>query len=162
MEILLFVGDIASDKIHVFGDASTSAFDGDIAPVRLIESSTENLGNPWGLDFDEGDNLYVANRIDNNVLVFEGASMLDGDVMARKIDSASFTTIRGVFVDADDTLYAVDSTNGEIYIFDDAASVQGTVTPDRTLIGRRDTVGGDCRLRRHRLRHRQWQRYLCL
>lgn len=131
---LLFIGDIASDMIHVFDNASTTAFDGDIAPVRLIFSSTENLGNPWSLDFDEDDNLYVANRVDNNVLVFEGASSLNGDVVARRISSASFTTIRGVFVDDADVLYVVDSTSGEVYMFDNAAAIQGTVTPDRTLV----------------------------
>jgi hypothetical protein len=133
---ILFVGDIASDMIHVFENVSTAAFDGDIAPVRTFTSTANNFQNPWSLSMRR-DTLYVANRVDNNVIAFENASKIQGDVASRVISANDFTNVRGVFVtpsDALDILLVVDATNNQLYVFDDASMISGNgLIPDRII-----------------------------
>jgi len=69
----------------------------------------------------------------NNVVVFANASSLDGTVAPdRTLTSAAFTDVVDVFVDANDTLFVV-NTGGTINIFTNAASLDGTVSPTSTL-----------------------------
>lgn len=129
---LLFVGDTTQDEILVYANASTSALDGNVSPVRSIASAS--LADPFGLHLTVRDDLYVANAATDNVIVFARASTLGGTVAAdRIIDSASFDDLFGVFVDADDVLYVVDSGDAQILMFQNASTLAGTRVPDATL-----------------------------
>jgi len=132
---LMFVANIASDEITVYAGVSASSFNGNLAPVRTIATTTSgDLANPIGINFGDGDELYVANSIPNNVLVFANASNLNGDVTpSRIITCTDFDAIFDVFIDSEDKMYVVDSFDGEVYIFDDASSLNGAQIPDFTL-----------------------------
>ena len=132
---LMFVANIASDEITVYAGVSASSFNGNLAPVRTIATTTSgDLNNPFGINFGAGDELYVANNGSDNVLVFANASNLNGDVTpTRIITCTDFDSIYDVFIDSEDTMYVVDSFDGEVYIFDDASSLNGLQIPDFTL-----------------------------
>lgn len=134
---LVFVADIGSDEIYMYEQTATSAFNGNVAPLRTIRTtSSGDLNDPFGINFGADDDLYVANRGGNNVLVFAGASNLNGDVTpSRIIESASFTDLFDVYVDGEDRMYVVCSAGGgnRILVFEDASSLNGTVAPDFEL-----------------------------
>lgn len=127
---LVFVADINTDQIFVYGNASTAAFNGNLAPLRTITST--DINDPFGINFGANDELYVANN-GGTIAVFANASNLNGNVAAtRIITSAVFTNLFDVFVDSSDTMYAVDP-NGFIYTFNNASTLNGAVNPDFTL-----------------------------
>jgi|GEM_PF-734825 len=128
---LLFVQD--ANKILVFDGVSTTVLNGNLAPTRTIASAA--LNTPSGINFGADDVLYVANTGAKNVLVFADASNKNGTVTPdRIISSASFAAANlfDVFIDRNDTMFVV-SVNGFIYIFNNAATLNGTVAPDFTL-----------------------------
>ena len=130
---LAFVADLVTDDIYVYANASTAAFNGNLAPTRTIQSA--DINNPLGINFGANDELYVANDGNNNVLVFANASNLNGNVQpSRIIQSNSFTVnqLFDVFIDGNDTMFVVDS-GGFIYTFNNASILNGTVAPDFTL-----------------------------
>lgn len=137
-EDLLFVANVgAIDGILVFSNASSSLFNGNLAPTRIIVSNF--LNNPTGINLDGNDNLYVANNGDNNVLVFANASNLNGTVEPqRTIISNFFTAVFDVYICNMDNLYVVDAVNSSIYIYNNASSINGIVDPDFIL----DVQGG--------------------
>ncbi len=132
-EDLLFVANInLTDDILAFSSASTSVFNGNLAATRVISSTS--LNNPFGINLDGNDNLYVANNGGDNVLVFANASNSNGTVEPlRTITSTFFGTIFDVCVCSLDNLYVVDSTGGNIYIYNNASSLNGSVDPDLIL-----------------------------
>jgi len=132
-EDLLFVANHGvSDDILVFSSASTSVFNGNLAPTRVISSSS--LNNPTGINLDDNDNLYVANDGGNNVLVFANASNLNGTVEPlRTITSTFFANVFDVCICNLDTLYVVDLVNSNVYIYNNASSLNGDVDPDFIL-----------------------------
>ncbi len=129
---LAFVADGGTDQIYVYAGASTAAFNGNLAPTRIISSG--DLNSPTGINFGQSDALYVANNGDDDVLVFHNASSLNGDVAPnRVIESGVFNTVFDVFVDGNDTMYVVDPTAGAVFTFNNASTLNGTVAPDFTL-----------------------------
>jgi sugar lactone lactonase YvrE len=130
---LLFVGDTVANAILVFGNTVGSSFDEDIRPLRKIEIRGSDAFQPIGLHLTPEGDLYVAERVGQNVVVFEGAADLTGRVTpSRTFHSTDFEDIFDVFVDEDDVLYVVDS-GGSIYIFEDASLRDGVEDQDRTL-----------------------------
>jgi hypothetical protein len=132
-EDLLFVANSGvSNDILVFSSASTSVFNGNLAPTRVISSTF--LNSPFGINLDDNDNLYVANNGSSNVLVFANASNSNGTVEPqRTITSTFFTNIYDVCVCNLDNLYVVDASSGDVYIFNNASSLNGNVEPDFIL-----------------------------
>ena len=119
----------------MYGDASRSSFNGNLAPLRTIATTTTGeLINPLGINFGANDDLYVADAGVNNILVFANASNLNGDVSpTRIITCTEFGAIFDVFIDSEDKMYVVDSLDDEVYIFDDASSLNGAQVPDFIL-----------------------------
>ncbi len=52
---------------------------------------------------------------------------------SRIITCTEFDTIFDVFIDSQDKMYVVDSADDEVYIFDNASSLNGAQMPDFTL-----------------------------
>lgn len=128
---LVFVADINTDQIFVYGNASTAAFNGNLAPLRTITST--DINNPFGINFGSNDDLYVANNTGNTIAVFANASNLNGNIAAtRIITSTVFNNLFDVFIDSSDTMYVVDSS-GFIYTFNNASTLNAAVNPDFTL-----------------------------
>lgn len=129
---ILFVANLTTLQINVYINTTQTTFNGNLAPTRII-TSFGNIAAPFGINFGAGDDLYVANGVVNNVLVFANASNLNGNIApTRVITSATFAAVIDVFVDASDNLFVVNS-GGTIDIFNNAATLNGAVAPDFTL-----------------------------
>jgi len=129
---LMYVLDDATRLIHVFDAASTSTFNGNLAPMRTINASA-TMAAPTGLSMGEGDELYVSDGA-GFVYVFANASTLNGVVApTRIITSASFGAPMDVFIDQSDNMLVADVAGNFIYTFNNAASLNGTVAPDFSL-----------------------------
>ena len=130
---LLFVADASlPPRILVYGNASTAALNGNLAPLRRITSTTD-ITLPLGINFGANDDLYVANS-NGTIAVFANASNLSGDFPAtRTITVVLVGILFDVFVDDSDTMYAVDSA-GFIYTYNNASTLNGPgVLPDVEL-----------------------------
>jgi hypothetical protein len=131
---LLFVAEAGVGTVHVYANASTSALNGNVAPIRNINSADISLAR--GINFGASDELYVANAGTNTVSVFANASNANGTVPAsRVIQSAAFLNVFDVFVDQHDTMYVLNAAGGgnKINVFTNAATRNGTVSPSVTL-----------------------------
>ena len=134
---LLFVSQ-DPNNVFVYASVSTTAFNGNVAPVRTITST--DINRPFGINFGANDQLYIANNGASTVSVFANASTLNGTVAAsRVITSAAFAGVYDVFIDRNDTMYVVNSSGGgalanRINVFANASTRNGPVMPDSTLI----------------------------
>lgn len=134
--------DVARDLLYVanttgnilqFENASQPAFNGNIAPPRVI--SSPDVDNPRGVNLGPNGDLYVLNAGTFNVAAFSQPQTRNGVVPANRIiQSADFAAadLFDAYVDADDNLYVVNSV-GFIYIFRNASNLNGTVDPDLTI-----------------------------
>jgi 6-phosphogluconolactonase (cycloisomerase 2 family) len=78
--------------------------DGDTAPLRVIEGDRTRLNWPGNLSVDQttGD-LYVANDVDQSILVFTGMTFQRGNVPPARVIKGNLTGLNyptGVFVDS--------------------------------------------------------------
>jgi 6-phosphogluconolactonase (cycloisomerase 2 family) len=107
-----------------------------VAPGAVISGTATSLKQPEYLFLDEAaDRLYVANFGDSSVLVFDGISTATGNVTpTRKIAGATTNLAQPlqVFVDTNrNLLYVADQL--EVYVFDNASTVNGDVAPLHTI-----------------------------
>ncbi len=136
---LLFVSDINQDVIFVYAGASTSSFNGNLAPVRTIATTTSGeINNPVGINFGANDELYIANNGGGDILVFANASNLNGDVTpSRIIQSPVFSQVFDVYIDGDDTMFVVEfdlaGDQDFVHIFNAASTLNGLTLPDFSL-----------------------------
>lgn len=127
----LFVANRTAASILIFDNISTK--DGNIAPQRTISGATTALVSPTDAALDKGrDMLYVAD--DLQILVFK-ASTDTGNVAPTRTLTLTFTP-SAIFIDTtNDRLFAADSVNNAVDVFDLASTLSGSVTATRTLIG---------------------------
>jgi len=125
-------------RVFVYSNASTR--NGDIAPDRVIDSLA--FTGVFDVFVDGSDNLLVVNNLGGvgSILIFENASVLSGplpvapDFTLTVPGAASFLT--AIVVGSDGTGYIVDSVAaGRVLIYDDVATQNGTIAPDRTIAG---------------------------
>jgi hypothetical protein len=130
---LAFVALTTGGTVHVYANASTAAFNGNLAPTRTI--TTADFVDPRGINFGAGDTLYVAATTSNNVTAFASASTLNGAVSAtRIITSAAFANLFDVFIDNADRMYVVAAVpTNQILVFNNASTLSGLRAPDVTL-----------------------------
>ncbi len=132
----VFVADRVANDIKVYEGASEGSFNGNLPPTRLIRTTTSgDLNQPFGVNLDSAGNLYVANSGAANVLMFDSAGGLNGDVAPTRIlNSPDFAgaLIYDVFVDLDDRLYVLDGA-GRVLMFNGAASLNGMAPADVIL-----------------------------
>jgi DNA-binding beta-propeller fold protein YncE len=57
----IYVTNIQSDSVTVYGDFTTWAADGNTAPIKTLSGADTGLDGPWGIAFDALGNMYVAN-----------------------------------------------------------------------------------------------------
>ncbi|MEW6278668.1 MAG: hypothetical protein AB1758_08615 [Candidatus Eremiobacterota bacterium] len=120
--------------------AGASALDGDVAPAAVIEGADTRLSSPGFLFLDQSnDRLYVANTGGNNLLVYDQASTLNGNIPPTRVLEGPNTTLSGpvhaVLDSTRDALYVSNPGRGALLAFSNASGIQGDVAPVRTVTG---------------------------
>jgi hypothetical protein len=131
----LFVTNSNNSSILIFDNISTKS--GNAAPERTIVGASTSLVVPTDVSVDTvQDMLYVAD--DADVLVFATASTATGNAAPMNdifINSIA-TNIGGIVIDAShDRLFVSDPGNNSIDVFDNASTLNGTITPNRVIQG---------------------------
>jgi hypothetical protein len=128
----LFVANRSAGSITVFDQASTKT--GNVAPSRTISGPATNLFLPTDVFLDKGDDLlYVADDVD--VLVFAAASAANGNVAVARDIQPGFV-VGAVFLDtAANRLFLADPVGNAIDVYDNASTLNGSVTPTRQITG---------------------------
>lgn len=134
--------DAIADRLYIAnnGDLSILIFDnistktGNIAPDRTIAGGTTTLISPTDVALDRGKNLlYVADDID--IHVFASASTATGNIAPVRNIAAGFA-VSAIFIDAtNDRLYAADQAGNAIHVYDNASTLNGSVSANRTIQG---------------------------
>lgn len=124
-------------RILVFANAGTA--EGDIAPARTLASV--GAGNFTGFFMDTDNNRLYATDATAGLKVFENASIASNASPDRTVsgDFGGSHFLFGVSVDVSrDIAYVLrSSANSPAYavnIFDNASTIDGSVTPDRTIV----------------------------
>lgn len=138
--------DAAADRLYVAnrGDLSVVIFDGvstksgtvNIAPTRTIAGVATGLLQPIDVALDKGrDMLYVADDLDIFVFNSASAASTNGNVAFARDISPGFA-VSAIFLDAtNNRLFVADQAADAIAIFDNASTLNGTVTANRVVQG---------------------------
>jgi len=137
--------DAAGDRLYVAVQGSALVFDhigtvnGDVPRSRSLQSVVNaHVVNFFGLHITAADTLYAVEPT-GEVRVFNNASTLDGAVAPDRTITpnigAAINSTFGVVVDAgQDMLYVgVAPSSSSIVVFNNAATANATLAPDRTL-----------------------------
>ena len=140
--LFVTVGDYAGSDHAVAIFEMASALSGDSTPDRRLAGAQTGFQDLYyiGNHVAEADNdLYLADREAEAIWIFSPATSVDGNVApGRKLQGANvpITGPIAIAVDTDrDILYVVDSGQSRIFVWDNAATIDGNVAPDRTING---------------------------
>lgn len=145
----LFVTDTDNNRVLVYTLSSTNTLVDRIADQVLgqttlggqaSDTTASTLSGPYGLHYDSAsDRLFVGDSGNSRVLVYDTASISNGEAAVNVLGQPNFTTgtngnsgqadlwtVEGVAYDAgQDLLYAADTGNNRIMVFDAAAVAAG-------------------------------------
>lgn len=128
----LYVANLGAQNILVFNSVSTLTGTASVHPARTI--SSPNFSSPTDVTVDTTrDLMYVADN--GAILVFAGASGLNGTVPATAIISPGFTPDALLIDSTNNILFAANSAANAIDIFDNASTLNGTLTTNVVLVG---------------------------
>jgi len=127
-----------AERVTIFEMAS--ALSGDSTPDRYLEGGLtgfQELRVCANNVVSQTDDLYLADVAADAIWIFSPATSVDGNTApARTLQGANvpLDDLWGLAVDTTrDILYVGDQDTSEIYVWDDAATINGNVTPDRTI-----------------------------
>ena len=128
----LYIANEGASSVLVFENAST--INGNTAPSRTISGTNTTLVSPVGVELDSSrDLLYVADG--GQALVFATASTVNGNVAPARTISVGFT-ITAMLVDSlNDRLFLANGSSNAIDVFDNASTLNNTVSPNRIVSG---------------------------
>jgi hypothetical protein len=136
----LYSADLAGE-VHVFNNASTLNGPGTKTPDRTITPNAGSIIGTFGVAVDTTkDKLYVGatpNGASAFIMVFDGAAALNTNTVPSTSKAPDRTiTVPGAGAfhldQAGDRLY-VSLFNGVIWVFNNASTLSGAPTPDRTI-----------------------------
>jgi hypothetical protein len=139
----VFVADAANRAIGSLIDPNPAP--GSVTVDRVVAGPSTGLGSPGGTPSTSsipsialdaaGDRLFVS--IQSTVYVFDNASGATGNVpFSRSLQSVvggHVVDFFGLHIAANDVLYAVEPS-GEVRAFNNASTLNGSVTPARTIV----------------------------
>jgi len=108
---------------------------GNTAASRTLAGGNTTLDEPRSIAVDMARNrVYVANAVNNSILVFSSARTMTGDIApARTISGGSLNGPSGLFIDVvNDRLYVTNNGSNSVLIYDNASTA---TTPTQTLAG---------------------------
>ncbi len=133
-------GSILDPSVAIFEMAS--ALSGDSTPDRyLAGAQTGFQALPYLCNHvAEADNdLYLGDSTADAILIFSPATSVDGNTAPDRILQGANVPLQipqSITVDASrDILYVLDVGQDKIYVWDNAATIDGNVAPDRTITG---------------------------
>jgi DNA-binding beta-propeller fold protein YncE len=130
---LIYVGGNASDTLLVYESANSVS--GNTVASRTVAGGITTLDEPRGIAVDMARNrIYVANAVDNSILVFSSARTMTGDIApARTISGGTLNGPTGLFLDVvNDRLYVTNNGGDSVLVYDSASTA---IVPTRTLAG---------------------------
>lgn len=129
----LYTVNYLGGAVIVFENAG--ALNGAVTASRVI-TSADFLGHPlFDVFVDSEDRLYALST-DGRVFMFDNASALNGIVSSsRTLVAPAAVLTSAIVVDSQGTAYIVDNGTSAIYSYDDVASLNGALPPDRTISG---------------------------
>jgi len=133
--------DVAHDRLAVmsFADASVVVMDNastTLSPARTIAGPATTMRSPHQIAIDStADLLYVLNQdiVGTHILVFGPASTISGNVAPLHTFDPSDVPLTIALDSANNRLFA--SSGLSIEIYDNASTLSGAVTPNRTISG---------------------------
>ena len=141
----LYVADNVGNKIAVFANASN--LNGTVAATRVITSAA--FAGLFDVFVDKNDRMYVVNSAagGNKINIFNNASTLN----ALKTPDITLTVqgavdLTAIAVDATNTGYVVDRAANAVFAYDNIATRNGTLPPDRTISGSVTQLNGPIRV----------------
>jgi DNA-binding beta-propeller fold protein YncE len=132
----LYVSGNTSPRLLIYNDANTIS--GSTPPNRVVSGGLTTLSGPRGIAVDMArDQIYVANFLNDSILVFYNARTVTGGVAPnRTITGTSLDGPTALFIDVvNDRLFVTSTNDNSILIYDNASTLNGTVVPSRTLTG---------------------------
>lgn len=132
----LYVANHGNNSVLVF--KNVERLNGTVTADAEISGADTGINAPIGVAIDSGrDILYVLNQGTPEILVFEGASTLNGNSPPTRILSGgnSYQIPSALFLDAEgDLLYVADKGENQVYIFTNASQAEGEA-PHKTIAG---------------------------
>lgn len=132
----LYVVDIDNHQIARFDNASLAT----AASVPTIFTTPAGSAHPLNVPFGatlniSGDMIFVANNARHEILVWDGASSLNGEVDADRFISEPTGNMNpdGLYYDSVNNELWVAGQNGVIYVFGNASAANGVLAPTRTI-----------------------------
>ncbi len=132
----LYVSGNAGHRLLIYNDAASVS--GSALPNRVVAGGLTTLSGPRGIAVDMArDQIYVANYLNDSILVFHNArTVTGGDAPNRMITGAPLSRPSALFMDmVNNRLYVVNTNGNSILIYDNASTLNGGVAPSRTLTG---------------------------
>jgi sugar lactone lactonase YvrE len=128
----LYVANLGGSNILVFNAVSTLSGSVNSAPARAISSA--NLSAPTDVALDTSkDLLYVADT--GVVVVFASAATANGTLPAAAVLQLGFTPTAILVDSSNDRLFVANGASNAVHIFDNASTLNGSVTAPRILSG---------------------------
>jgi len=135
---LFVAGNHATDGILVFDNVSSDSFDGNVAPSRTFSPDSIAPMNVTAMSLDSRGALFAHDNNTDFIAVFADAGALSGVTVPTQIfTSDAWASLAHLTVDVNDVLYVVDRSDS-VFIFRNASTLNGDVTPDSTLIPKGD------------------------
>ncbi len=141
----LYVVNNVTDTVLVYANAAN--LNGNVAPTRTIRGNPAFV-NPLDIFVDGNDNLYVlSNGAAKAVDIFNNASTLNGIVSPNfTLTISGALALSGITTDSGGRGYIIDWFANKVYSYDNIASRNGTLSPDRTIAGSNTQFNGPVRL----------------
>jgi hypothetical protein len=144
----LYIANSGAGNVLVYANAGN--LNGSVAPTRTISSPLFAGCLIFDVFVDADDRLFVLSALGpQRIFVFERASSLNGAVMPDVVlDVAGAVALRSIVVDAAGTGYITDAAagTGAVYAYDNIATRNGALPPDRTISGANTQMSGPIRL----------------
>ncbi|MCA9792494.1 MAG: beta-propeller fold lactonase family protein, partial [Candidatus Eremiobacteraeota bacterium] len=132
----LYLTNTTGNSVIVFSDPDTLV--GNVAPVRILSGNNTGFSSPTHVQVDiSRDLLYVSNTGGSNILVFESASTVEGNVVPDRVIAGVNTQLAGnqglLLDEASDRLIV--ANGNAILSFDGASTAVGNPFPTRRVTG---------------------------
>jgi len=135
-KIMFFSSNWGTDSINITDDI-LSYDDGSTATTRIISGALTTINNPDidSITVDKNRSiLYLTDAGTGNIIVYEDIQSIAGDIAPdRTISVSGESSLEGIAIDSARDILYVSGSSSSIWIFKNASTLDGTLTPDAIL-----------------------------